>query len=240
METTSSPWLPLSLFLSVASVVLATIAYWRSGGQGDVDAVRDGHEVMIDELRRATRRRFEECLARVTRADRRLAALRIDAAAVVHDAIDAVARELGEMKHDAEIALADLDAGVTRGAPAAQEALAKRVLYIEGSIRVLTARAEIRAAERLADRGKFAPAEDMLEDAIAKVREARLRLDDETAQPAFGPVIETLHQAIRSVRTRAADHSRQIDSALSASDSLLASLRSHERFEGHTTLANEA
>jgi F0F1-type ATP synthase membrane subunit b/b' len=240
METTSNPWGAVSLFLSVVSIVLAGIAYWRSADRSELHALRSSQQVVVDELRRAIRKGIDDSLARVARADGRLAELRIEAASIVHEAIDALARELEEIKHDGQVVLSELDADVTRGTQAPQETLARRIHYVEGSIRVLTARSEIRAAERLADRGKFAEAENLLEDAVAKVREAKMRLyDDGAPEPAFAPLLETLNEAIRSIRARAADHTRQIDSVLSASDLLLVSLRSHERTNGQATVSTE-
>jgi hypothetical protein len=232
MEDASSPWVAVSLFLSVASIVLAGIAYWRSGAQSELATVRTSQHLVLDELRRKLRKRVEGSLLRVTRNERRLAELRMDPASVVHEAIDALARELGQIKHESEIALVELDDEITRGAEAAQESLARRIHYVESSVRVLTARSEIRGAERLADRGMFAEAEDQLQDAAANMREAKMRLDDEGSdEPAFAPLLEMLDEAIRSVRARAADHPRHIESVLSASDSLLASLRSHEHLD---------
>jgi len=233
MDFGTGSWVVVALAFSMFSAVLALVAYWRSGGQADIDSVRRKNQVVLDELSRRTRRGLEETLARVTRAQQRLAELREEAASSMHEPIDSLARQLSDIKRDAELALAKLKTEVTSGAQAAQEGLAKRVRHIEGSIRILMARAEIRAAERLADAGDFVEAEDLLEDAVAKVREGKMRLADEGGEePAFEPVIETLHDAIRSVRARAVDHKNQIDNVLSASDYLLASLRSREHALG--------
>lgn len=225
-----STWAVVALFLSIASMVLAVVAYWRSGGRDDLELVRKKQQLVVDELARRTRRGLEESFARVQRAQNQLAQLRAEASAGVQDSIDALARELAEVRRELEIARERLKVEVTAGAQAAQEVLGKRVHHIEGTVRVLAARAEIRAAELLADKGRFFEAENMVEDAIAKVREAKMRLSEEEAdEPAFGPVIEALHVALHSIRARAIDHKREMDTVLAASDSLLASLRAHER-----------
>jgi predicted transcriptional regulator len=230
MESGPGTWVVVALSFSMFSCVLALVAYWRSGGRDDLDVVRRKQQLVLDELSRRTRRGLEDSLARVTRAQQRLAELRTEAASNVHESMDGLSRELANIKRDTEVTLVKLKTEVTSGAQAAQESLGKRVRHIEGSIRILMARAEIRAAEELADAGRFVEAEDLLEDAVAKVREGRMRLADEGGEePAFEPVIETLHEAIRSVRARAEDHKNQIDNVLSASDYLLASLRAREQ-----------
>jgi hypothetical protein len=229
METAPSSWVVIAVFLSVASMLLAAIAYWRSGGREELELVRSKQKLVVDELARRVRRGLDESRARAQRSQQRLAELRMEAAENVQVSIDGLIREVAEIKKESEERLQDLKFEVTAGAQAAQEALAKRMRRVEGSIRVLGARAEIRAAERLADAGDFADAEDLLEDAVAKVREAKMRLsDDDGEEGKFDPVIDALHEAIHAIRERALDHKRQIDSVLSASDSLLASLRTRE------------
>ena len=223
-------WAVVALFLSIASMVLAVVAYWRTGGRDDMETLRRKQQLLVEELARRTRRGLEDSLARARRLDQRLEELRAGAAAELRDSIDSLSSELAALKREAEIALERLKVEVTAGAHTSQEILAKRVHHIEGTLRVVAARAEIDAAELLADAARFDDAEDMLEDAVAKVREAQLRLSGEEAdEPAFGPVIDALHDALRSVRARADDRKRQLDTVLAASDSLLASLRAHER-----------
>lgn len=225
-----STWAVVALFLSIASMVLAVVAYWRSGGREDLETIRRKQQLLIEELARRTRRGLEDSLARLRRLEQRLGELHAETSIEVRDSVDALSRELAELKREAEIALERLKLEVSTGAHASQEVLAKRVHHVEGTLRVLGARAEIHAAELLADSGRFVEAEDLLEDAVVKVREAKLRLADEEAdEPAFGPVLGALHDALRSIRARAEDHKRQLDTVLAASDSLLASLRAHER-----------
>jgi F0F1-type ATP synthase membrane subunit b/b' len=229
MENGSSGWVAVALFLSVTSFILALVAYWRSGGRNDLEVIRRKQQLVHDELANRVRTALQESHARATRAQRRLAELRTEAAENVHASIDALSRELETIKHEIEDALAKLKTEASTGTQALEENLAKRVHHIEGSLRILAARAEIRAAERLADAGRFVAAEDLLEDAISKVREAKMQVSDEGAdEPAFAPVVDALHDAIRSIRARAADHKRQIDCVLAASDSLLASLRARD------------
>jgi hypothetical protein len=220
----------LARVLSVGSILLAAIAYWRSGGREELELLRAKQKLMVDELERRIHGGLEETRTRTLRAEQRLTDLKRDTTANVQQAIDALSRETAQITKETEERLQDLRFEVTVGAQAAEQALARRMRRVEGSLRILAARAEIGAAERLADAGELADAEDLLEDAVAKVREAKMRLadDDDGEERNFDSVISALHEAIVAVRERALDHKREIDSVLSASDSLLASLRARE------------
>jgi hypothetical protein len=219
-----------ALVFSIVSMVLSLAAYWRAGGRRDLEVLQVKQRLMAEDLAKWMRRGFEDSLARITRAQKRLAEVGRGAAENLRESISLLDIELGEMKKEAELGLFHLKTEVSSGGHAAQEMLAKRVRRAEGSIQVLVARAEIATAEHLADINELAQAEDLLEDAVSKVREVRMSLSEEVGDdPAFEHVIETLQDALRSVRERAVDHKRRIDSVLAASDSLLASLGSSHR-----------
>jgi hypothetical protein len=214
-----------ALVFSIASLVLALAAYWRAGGRRDLEVLQVKQRLMAEDLAKWMRKGFEDSLARIARAQKRLSELSTEASEQIREATRVLELELGEMKKEAELGLFHLKTEVSSGGHAAQEALAKRIRRTEGSIQVLVARSEIAAAEKLAAADEIVQAEDLLEDAVSKVREVRMRLSEEVGDdPAFEHVIETLHEALRSVRARAVDHKRRIDSVLEASDSLLASL----------------
>lgn len=229
MDTTAGSWVVIALFLSIASLIVAAVAYWRSGGREDLEAVRAKQKLVADELGRSVRHALEESRTRGARAQQRLAELKREAQGGVLLAIDELSREIAAVNRETEELLQELRFEVTAGAQAGAEALARRIRRVDGSVRVLAARAEIRAAERLADSGDLIKAEDLLDDAVARVREAKMRLaDDDGQERAFDPVINALHTAIHAIRERALDHKRQIGSVLSASDSLLTMLRTRE------------
>jgi hypothetical protein len=215
----------VALALSFVSLALAMVAYSRAGARDDVAVIRMKQRLLAGEVSCWIRSGLDDSLVRVIRAQVRLAELGRSASAGLRESIDALGRQLAEMKQQAEEGLARLETGVSAGARATQEGLARRVRRLEGSIQVLAARDEIGAAERLADSHEFVRAEDLLEDAVARVREVRMRLADEVSDDAaFATVLEALQDAVRSIRARAEDHKRRIDTVLSASDSLLASL----------------
>lgn len=213
----------IALFMASVSVVLSGIAYWRTGGRVDIEALRTA-------LARRVRGGYEDSLARIKRAEARLAGTHETLSAETRQAVDALRAQLVAARQEAEAGLQGLESDVSMRAQSAQEALRKRVLRMEGRVQLVAARAEIVRAERLAEKQDFQRANDLLEEAVAKVREVKLRLSDAFEEvPAYNEVLQSLQAAIRSVRQEAADHERRIDRVLSASDRLLASLGAREQ-----------
>jgi chromosome segregation ATPase len=230
----------IALCLAAVSIALSAIAYWRAGGRRDVEALRAQlaseleavharERAIAEELRRRVRSGYEDSLARIKRAEERLAQVRETVSAETRQAIDALREQFAEARREIETRLAELKAGASSRAEALQETLQRRVLRMEARAQLIMARADMLRAERLAEKRDFARANDLLEEAVAKVRSVRARLSDPFEDdPAFQNVLDALLEAIRSVRAQAADHERQIERVLSASDALLASLASHE------------
>ena len=230
----------VAFLLSCAAILLAAVAYWRSGGERELAALRNELREELDALRTVKRemgedlsRRvhagYEVSLSRIRRAQGRLSALSAEVSTSLRGTVDALSRQLAVLTREAEEGIAKLKTEVSTGAKTTEEALAARVRRIEGRVQVLVARTEISRAEKLAAKSQFVEAEQRLEDAVSKVREVRIRLSEEFEDdPAFSEVLQALQDAIRSVRARADDHRRKIDRVLSASDSLLASLETRE------------
>lgn len=216
---------PAVLVAVVAPVLTAVnlgfigLAYWRLFGEGDVAALRRRFE---DDLASRIRTGYDESLARIRRAQARLAAAGKDVSATVREKIDALGADLARLKDDADSALAKLREGVSSTASAAEQALARRVRRVEAKTHVMSARSEIERAQRLAAKGDFFCAEEALDEAAAKIRDARARYaDDETV---FADVLAALRDAIRAVRVEAEDHKRQLDRLVAKSDALAADL----------------
>jgi chromosome segregation ATPase len=231
----------IALCVAGLSLAASAVAYWRAGGRRDVEAlraelarqletVRAREQALAEELGRRVRSGYEESLARIKRAEERLAELREKMSADTRQAVDALRAQLAEARREIEGALQQLKTGASTRAEALQQALHRRVLRMEGRVLLLMARADIVRAERLAEKRDFIHANDLLEEAVARVRAVRLRLSDPFEdEAAFENALDALHEAIRSVRAEAADHQRQIDRVLTANDALLASLASFEQ-----------
>jgi hypothetical protein len=213
----------VALVLSVASCVLAIVAYLRAAG-------RDArHEMLIEDLSRRAHKAYQDLIVRASHAQTRLAGLRVHASVDLRRRIDELDAQVTALKHKAEDGLASVRSEPGAGMRAAQVELRRRMRELEAHVHMLLASAEIAHADSLADEGDFADAEVLLEDAVAKVRESKARLaDDVEDEPYFTEVIAELQKAIRSLRLRAEDYRRQIDRVVAANDTLLGSLERRE------------
>lgn len=226
-ETGQLAFMLVALVLSLLASVLSGVAFLRVGSL-DTE-VRKRHRFVTDEIAGRLRRGLEELRGRVVRSKQRLYEPRKDASEQLGDALDGVSRELAAIDDELTRMLRRAETHLSSSAAAVEDGLSRRLCRVEAGIHVLLARAAIRQADRLADNGRFIEAEDLLDDAVAKVREAQARLPDPTAhEQAFARVIEALRKTIRAVRARAHQAKRDIESVLYASDSLLASLSLQE------------
>lgn len=227
--------------LAIGSAILAMIAYWRSGGQQDVtelraelarelEALQVRRYTAADELARRLRGDHEDTLTRIRRAEARLAELRLEMAAEARSSIDTLRTQLAETRRDVELRLERLKIEVSSHAETAERTLRRRVLRLEGRVQIVMARAEMVRAERVAAKRDFVHAQLLLEAAVSRVREVKMRLGEGFDEdPAFDDVIVALQQAIHSVRADAADDELQLEHVVAAGDCLLASLAAHER-----------
>ncbi len=215
----------VALILSTISLVIASIAYWRSGGSGDIARLRSQLVETADEMRARLRHGYDESLRRIDRARTLLSEIPPQVAADVRASIETLDKELASVRREVEEELDRLKASVSASSQAARDAVATRVRRLEGRVHLLVARGEMARAETRAERGEFAAAEDLLEDALMKVREVQTRLgplfDDD---PAFAHLLAALRQAIRSVRSRAESRKREIEELIAESDVLLRTL----------------
>jgi hypothetical protein len=215
----------VALAIAAASLVLAAAAFLRVSPSRAhppaVSTVAEGSAREPASPLGALGATLEDALARVRRAQERLGKLRDRAEASTRRRIDELGRRLVGVEADVEES-----ARAPGAAPARSEArreLVDRIRHIEASLEVLCARTEIGTADRLVETGEYVDAQQLLEDAVARIREVKLRLSNVIGDdPAFAPVIDALTEAIHAVRGRALDHERPLESVLSASDALLA------------------
>jgi hypothetical protein len=223
------------------SLILSAVAWWRAGGRSDVESLqtelkreletlRERRQVMLTDLRARLRGSYEESLARIRRAEERLARLREETSAELRQSIDALRAHLAATRAEVESGLARLQGEVSSHAEAAERALRQRVLRLEAHVQLLAARAEMVRAERRAEKRDFTGAVELLEKSVARVNEVKLRMTDTFEEdPKFNDVFAALHDAIRSVRAEAADHKQDLEQAVSASDVLLQSVAEREQ-----------
>jgi hypothetical protein len=217
----------IALLVAVSGLVVAALAYVRAGANERLGTPRP--RAVAAQLARSLRESLEESLIRVKRAQMRLAEVAERAAPGLQLPIDDLGQQLGVLRTESEQALVRLRDEVSSRALLVQEMLAARIRHLEAIIEILHARTEVASAEDLAARGAHIEAEELLQDAVARVREVKLRLSDVVGDdPAFAPVIETLTEALHAIRVRGRDQKRRLATVLSASDALLVWMKSRE------------
>jgi hypothetical protein len=219
----------IALAISVVSLVLSAGVFLRTGGRESLETIRRRQRLELDEVATSARGGLEDVLERVKRAQLQLAELRVAAADSLRRSIDELNQRLGVLRRKAESSLDAFRSEATAGALDTRRAIHERLRRIEANIEILRARAEINAAEALAVSNEFTGAEELLERAVARIREVKIRLSDAIGEdPLFTPLMTALNEAVHVVRRRASNHKQQIDNVLAASDSLIARLRAQE------------
>ena len=231
----------IALVVASLGLALSWVAFWRSGGKWDIQAlryqiragaesIRQAPRAIASDLAARIRSGYEETLEAMKRAEGRLDEIRKGASAELAHLIDGLSRRASDLGQQARDGLDRLRQGASMETQAAQEALARRARRLEANVQVLFARGEMLRAERLADKGEFANAASVLEDAVTRVRDARAKTALESGQvQAFDDVVSALREAIRQVRARAEGTRAQIERVMAASDSLLGSLEARDQ-----------
>jgi chromosome segregation ATPase len=201
-----------TLAIACLSLVLSCVAYSRAGASSEARALRDElrhdgeafqrrQRALAEDAIRKLRDGYADTLWRISRAKQRLAQLPPEMSEDIQDRAQRIDRQLDERRRDAREELERLEHQISQDAHATQEAIALRVRQLEGRTQILSASADILRAQRLATRNELAAADDLLDDAVADVREARARLGIHAADdPAFTDIISSLRHAKRFVR----------------------------------------
>lgn len=233
----------IALVVASLGVALSWVAFWRSGGKWDVDALLheigaeadsllQAHRALANDLAARIRIGYEETLQAMQRADERLDEIRKGASAGLTRLIDSASRRTAELRRQARAGLDRLRKGASLEAQSAQEAVARRARRLEARVQVLFARGEMFRAERLADKGEFDKAASVLDDAVTRVRDARAKTAVGAGQEqAFDDVVSALREAVRQVRVRAEGTRAQIERVMAASESLLGSLEAGDQLQ---------
>jgi hypothetical protein len=219
----------LALVTSLIGIAMALAAYSRAGGKQELLELRQELEREREALRAHLRAGYEESIARLRRSRQRLEAIRRELSAELRRGLDSFLFQIAELDREAQAGLVRVEKDVSARTQLGLQAFDRRVRRLESRVQLLVARNEIVRAERLAEKGSFDPAENLLEDAVFKVREVRSQLADGVADdPTFADVLSSLTSAIRSVREKGEDHKLQIDHVVAVSGSLLATLEARE------------
>lgn len=226
----------MALVVSLAAIVLAAVAYWRSGGQRDLTRAETAVRRELGELRAKQAELLDHASEALTAAyDRsrgRLRAARERLARLQDATVDGLDAQLRRANDHLEALTRRLDHAATSAldatvaaAKATERNIARGARRVHARVVLLEAKAKARLAQRAASDKDWDRADARLADASELLAEARSILDGDDAFDAeLDRFRDALRDAASAVRTRAEDTRRRIDQVLADADLVVTSL----------------
>ena len=224
--------------LALVSLVLSSVAYWRSGGQQDVttasrhveeeiEALRAKQIELYESVEAMTRAAYERSQEQMQRIAESLRELHQEAAEELRARIDSLDQQLEQMKKKVATGLDSMKETSIEAARKTQEGLAKRIHRLDAQVDILRSKVRINWALASAERNDFAKTDEYLREAVESLNEARRTLGDDHAYDAkINALAELLRQALAAVKEKADDVQARIEKAVAESETLLSTLES--------------
>jgi TolA-binding protein len=231
----------LALVLAILSLAIGSVGYWRSGGQHDVEVlrqevakeievIRTKQRELTDTVAASTRAAYEASQERIRRMAEQLAELRKDATESMKKQVDLATKQMEELEGRIADGIKAVKETTAEKARATEEALAKRVHRLEARVDALRAKREINLALAKAKQNDFDKADEYLQEAVALLKDARETLGNDYAyESELSDVSESLRQAVAAIKAHAADVQARIEKVVTRSDTLLSALESDEQ-----------
>ena len=234
METTA-------MIIAIVSLVVGGAAYWRAGGQRDVELMRKKLSSELESLLAKQKELSEALLATIEEAyaesrqalhqtSEGLQHLKNEAIEGLEQQIERAAQQLRVLERRLEESLKS--AGQTTAATAhrIELALRRRVRRLEARGSLLYAKAAAVLASRYAQKEDFQRAEKRLDEATALLALARETMRaDHVHDEQLESVKLLLAEATTAVRAKAQDMRQRMEQVLSATDKLVTVLESDEQ-----------
>ncbi len=229
-----------ALIISLVAAALAGVAYWRSGGERDVqrahahlrndlDAVRAKQRELLDHASQALASAYAATRAELKTVNGKLTELSSSAVDGVQaqvrraadhtrQLIDAVDRSADHARHLA------VDA-----ARHAEQTVSRRVRRVHARVVLLEVKAKATLASRAAADRDFERADRRLAEATELLADARtIMADDEVISAQLTTMKTTLRDAADAVRARAEDTRQRIDHVVADTDRVVGDLEAAE------------
>jgi len=222
-----------ALIISVASLVLAGVAYWRSGGKRDLELLREKQKELADVLLLAVEEAYEASRQTLRQTAEGLRNLKDEAVEGLEQQIERAQQQLQALERRLEQTAKAARDNTVAAAQKAERALRLRVHRLEARGSLLYAKASAVLAQRWANKGEFLRAEQRLDQATAMLALARETLRADHAYDEQLEVVKhSLAEATTAVRAKAQDVRQRIEHVLAETDKLLGSLESDENKAG--------
>lgn len=230
----------LALIISLVAVALASVAYWRSGGDTDLQRAQAELRRDLDTLRSKQRELVDTATdtlaAAYNRSRGELRAVQARIGELGRHTADGLQEQLHKAGNQAQSLLASLEQAAGRakdltvnGARSVEEGIARRTRRIHARVVLLEVKAKAAMAGRAAADSDFDRADQRLAEASRLLTEARTILaNDEVIDEQLAAVKTSLLDAVESVRVRAQDTRRRIDAVVADTDRVVGDLEAAE------------
>ncbi len=218
-----------ALIIAIIALALAGIAYWRAGGQRDLETLRAKQKELTDVVLLAIEQAYEESRQTLRQTADSLRLLKEEAIEGLEQQIERAAQQLQTLERRLEESLNNARASTLSVAHNAERTLRLRVRRLEARGSLLYAKASAVLAQRWAGKGELIRAEQRLDQATALLALARETLRaDHAYDEQFEIVKRALAEATTAVRAKAQDVRQRIEHVLTETDKLLGALESDE------------
>jgi hypothetical protein len=218
-----------ALVIAIIALALAGIAYWRAGGQRDLERLRAKQEELTETLLLAIEEAYEASRQTLRQTAESLRLLKDEAIEGLEQPIERAAQQLQALERKLEEGLKSARTSTLSAAHNVERSLRLRVRRIEARGSLLYAKASAVLAQRWAGKGELIRAEQRLDQATALLALARETLRaDHAYDEQFEIVKRALAEATTAVRAKAQDIRQRIEQVLAETDKLLNVLESDE------------
>jgi len=230
-----------ALMVALASLSLAAVAYWRSGGKRDIEAARQQLEAEIEVLRAKQREFFDsaseaiasaydESRRRLERNRERLRVLKAAAVEGLGKQMERAAEQLHALAQRLDDGAKSVGESTLLVARNVEQGIARRVQRLEARTTLMYAKAKATRAVNWAQKRDFEQAERQLEEAADLLRTVRDALGvDHAYDEGLDDVKRALAEATDAVRARAEVTRKRIEHVLTEADKMLDRLESDEQ-----------
>jgi hypothetical protein len=225
----------LTLCISILSLIIGSVAYYRSGGKQDMRALEQTLTNRIEELG-ATVRRASDSVAATVRAgyerstriisdlQAQVAALRKEAVEEIQEDLRMLAQTLDRLAERAAREVKEVKADVSLALAEAEEALRLAVEETKARLKVIQAKQELGLARIAILRSDLIDAEPRVESALRHLEEARSltagHVESVTA------VQKQAQEMLVAIRRKASTMKASLDALIERNNRLLAEMSS--------------
>ncbi|HWP42912.1 MAG TPA: hypothetical protein VNO14_06745 [Blastocatellia bacterium] len=223
----------LALCISIVSLIIASVAYLRSGGRQDIRAAEQALSKKIEELGSLVRRTGDSLVASVRagyeRSLRAIGELRTEVAALGEAAVEevredlrALADTLNRLAERASQEIQEVKSGMGAAVVEAEEKLRRAVDEAGAQLAVIEAKQQLALARIALSRENVTGAESHVETALAFIKTARRLTTEHTA--GLEGLQKQAQQMLIDIREKASDLQGRLRSLIERNNQVLAEM----------------